>query len=61
MKTLSNEWMIWFWNTYNMALMLVPSVAAFILKLVALFNPRIPSDKVIDLIKEYWPKGKGWE
>jgi len=56
MTFLSNDWMVWLWNTYSMVILCVPSAVAFILKMVALWNPNIPSDKVIDLLKEYWPK-----
>jgi len=58
MDFLSNDWMSWVFSTYSLAIMAVPSVVAFILKLIALFNPAVQSDKIIDLIKEYWPKGK---
>jgi len=58
MDFLTNNWMSWFFSTYSIAIMGAPSVMAFILKLLAMFNPRIPSDKIIDLIKEYWPKDK---
>ena len=55
---LSNDWMVWFWQTYSIVITVVPSAVAFLLKLIALWNPNIQSDKVIDLMKEYWPKGK---
>ena len=58
MEFLSNNWMSWFFSTYSIVIMAAPSVIAFTLKLVAMFNPSVPSDKIIDLIKEYWPKGK---
>jgi len=54
----SNEWMKWVWDNYSIAIIVFPSVVAFGLKLMAVFNPRIPSDRIIDLFKQYWPKGK---
>jgi len=58
MNFLSNDWVTWFWNTYSMAIVAVPSVIGFALKLVAIFNPNVKSDQVSDLINQYWPKGK---
>lgn len=54
---LSNDWCIWAWNTYSMAILAVPSIVTFIMKLVAIIHPDVPSDKVIDLVKQYWPGG----
>jgi len=51
----SNDWCIWFWNTYSMAILAVPSGVAFLLKLIAIYHPDVQSDKVIDLVKQYWP------
>ena len=55
MRVLSNEWVIWLWNTYSMAILAVPSVVTFGAKLLAIFHPDIPSDKITDLVKQYWP------
>jgi hypothetical protein len=54
----SNAWWQWVWDTYNYSILGFPIVISFILKLMAIFIPTIPSGKIIDLIKEYWPKGK---
>ena len=58
MIPLSNDWITWIWTTFSMVIVAVPSLVIFTLKLVAIFHPNIPTDKVIDLFKEYWPKGK---
>lgn len=52
----SNNWWTWVWNTYNMSILGFPIAIGFVLKLLAVFNPNIPSDQVIDVFKQYWPK-----
>ncbi len=58
MMILSNEWWTWVWATYNYSILGFPVVISFVLKLIAVFNPNVPSDKIIELINVYWPKGK---
>ncbi len=53
----SNDWCVWAWSQYSVAILAVPSLVAFALKLVAIFHPDVPSDKINDLIKTYWPGG----
>jgi len=55
---LSNEWMKWVWDNFSIAIVAFPTVVTFGLKLVAIFHPSIPSDKIIDVFKQFWPKGK---
>ena len=55
MRFLSNDWLIWFYNTYSIAIIALPVMIIFILKLISIVNPKIHTDKVVDLIKEYWP------
>ena len=59
MAFLSNDWWSWFLSNYSMTLAAIPTVIAFSLKLVAIFHPKVPSDKILDLIQSYWPVPKG--
>lgn len=52
---LTNDWVIWFYNNYSMAIVGVPAVIVFLLKLVAIIRPTVPTNKIIDLIKDSWP------
>jgi len=54
----SNDWWTAVWNTYNMSILGFPLLIAFIVKLLAIFNPNIPSDQIIDVFKQYWPQKK---
>jgi hypothetical protein len=54
----SNPWWQYVWDTYNYSILGFPVLIIFFLKLIAIYIPTIKSDKVIDLINEYWPKGK---
>lgn len=58
MMIFSNDWINWLWNNFSMVIVAFPSIIAFGLKLIAIFHPKIPSDKIIDLFKQYWPKEK---
>lgn len=55
MWIISNEGLIWTYNNYSILITALPVVIIFILKLVAIINPRVHTDKIIDLVKEYWP------
>lgn len=57
-NVLNNAWWVWFWNNYSMSILGIPTAITFILKGVAIFHPGIPTDKVRDLFKEFWPTGK---
>ncbi len=52
----TNEWIAWVFNTYSIAIIAFPSIIIFLLKVIAIYNPNIKSDKIIELIKEFWPK-----
>ena len=58
MHVLSNDWWTWVWANYNMTILGVPTALSFLLKLIAIFHPNVTSNKVMDLIADYWPKGK---
>lgn len=58
MWIISNEGLVWLYNNYSMVIMALPVMIIFILKLMAIINPNIHTDKVIDLVKEYWPVAK---
>jgi hypothetical protein len=55
---LSNDWINWFWSTYSIFVgVILPAALTFVLKLMAILKPTVQSDKIIDLLKEYWPGG----
>ena len=54
----SDTWWVWVWNNFSMSILGFPVLIAFILKLIAIYIPTVKGDKIIDLISEYWPKGK---
>lgn len=53
---LDNDWFNWFLSNFSIAIATVPIVVGFALKLAAIFHPGVPSDKIIDLMREYWRK-----
>lgn len=55
---LNNAWWSWFWSEYSMTVIAVPTVVAFVLKLIAIYHPGIKSDQIIDVFKTYWPVKK---
>jgi hypothetical protein len=54
----TNDGIANFFSTYSILLGLLPMVVTFVLKLVAIFSPKVPSDKIIELIQGYWPEKK---
>ena len=58
MTILSNDWWAFVWNTYSMTIVGIPTAITFALKLWAIFNPNVPTDKITGLFKEYWPTDK---
>lgn len=49
-----NNWFNWFLSNFSIAIASVPIISGFLLKLLAIFNPNVPSDKIIDLVNHYW-------
>jgi hypothetical protein len=47
----TNVWMLNIWNNYSIFMLCIFSAIVFILKLIAIFNPNIPSDAIIDLMR----------
>jgi len=58
MLFLSNDWMVWFWREYSVAIIAFPTIISFLFKLVAIYHPKVQSNKVVELIEQYWPKKK---
>lgn len=55
---LSDTWWQWFYNSYSMSIIGFPLLAGFLLKLLAIIKPSIPTGKILDLLTEYWPTDK---
>lgn len=51
-----NNWINWFMSNYSGALAIAPLIAGFMLKLIAIWHPEVPSDKICDLIEKTWRK-----
>jgi NADH:ubiquinone oxidoreductase subunit 2 (subunit N) len=55
---LSDYWWQWVYNSYSMSIVGIPLVVGFILKLIAIIKPSVPTGAILDLFAEYWPSGK---
>jgi hypothetical protein len=53
---LNNNWWAWFWTNYSMTVIAVPTVVAFVLKLIAIYNPNIKSNEINEVFEKYWIK-----
>ena len=57
---LSNTWCDWFWATFSTVITLVmlkiPGVAIIALKALAIMDPNIPSNAMVDFIQKYRPQ-----
>jgi len=47
---LSNDWINMVASKYSMAIAAVPAIVTAILKVVAMLNPNVPTDKIRDLL-----------
>jgi len=53
---LSDTWWQYVWRSYSMSILGFPLIVGFILKLIAIIKPSIPTGAILDLFAEYWPK-----
>jgi len=53
---LNNNWWAWFWTNYSMTVIAIPTVVAFVLKLIAIYNPNIKSNEINEVFEKYWIK-----
>ncbi len=53
---LNNNWWAWFWTNYSMTVIAIPTVVAFILKLIAIYNPNIKTNEIAEVFEKYWVK-----
>lgn len=53
MMIFDNNWFRYVAENYSIAIALVPTVVAFLVKLAAVYHPNVPSDKILDLIREF--------
>jgi len=49
---LDNAWWQWFLFTYTMTLLAVLGAVVFMLRIAAILNPNVPTNKIVDLLKE---------
>lgn len=47
----SNDWLNWFFSTYGFFVAWVSSIVGAILKIIAIRNPNVPTNGIMDLIK----------
>ena len=55
MYLFSNDWVKWFWDTYTVTIVAVPSIIIGILKIIAILVPSAKTDKIRELF-ELWSK-----
>lgn len=51
---LSNTWMMEVLSNYSMVIAAIPTAIGAILKVIAILNPNVPTDKIRDLLT--WKK-----
>jgi hypothetical protein len=56
MYFLSDEWWKWVITNYGYTIAAIPIVITVILKLVAIWNPNAPTDKVREVLGLLWKK-----
>lgn len=59
---LNEAWWTWFLGNYKTTAAVAFGVLVFLLKLVAVVHPGVPTDRVVDLLRDSWPiKAKAGE
>jgi len=53
----TNDWFAWVMSTYSQFWIFAPGIIVFILKLIAVLKPNVPSNKIVDLIQGFFKKG----
>lgn len=53
---LTDQWWMWVITNYGVTIAAVPTALTVILKLVAIWNPNAPTDKVREIIGLLWKK-----
>lgn len=56
MLILSDEWWKWVISNYGYTIAAIPIVITVILKLIAIWNPNAPTDKVREVLGLLWKK-----
>jgi len=56
MNILSNDWINYFLTHYSILIGAIPYIVYKALKIIAILNPNVPTDKIKDLFapKKYW-------
>lgn len=49
---LSDEWVKWVASNYSLLIVGIPVFLTALVKLLAIIHPNVPSDKILDWIKE---------
>lgn len=55
-RYLSDQWFMFVWHNFSFLMVMIPSIAAAILKIVATRHPNVPSDGIMDLIRVIFTK-----
>jgi uncharacterized protein (UPF0216 family) len=51
----TNSWWAEIASNYTVMIGIISGVICFIVKFLAIIDPKIPSERIIDLFKSYWP------
>lgn len=59
---LDDRWWFWLWDNFSITLLMIPGIAAAVLKMIAKINPQVPTDSILELIKVVFTRpGRGKE
>ncbi|PKN20871.1 MAG: hypothetical protein CVU71_03580 [Deltaproteobacteria bacterium HGW-Deltaproteobacteria-6] len=51
-----DKWWMWVWHNFSFVMLLIPSIAATILKLIAIRHPEVPTDTIMELFRKICAK-----
>lgn len=53
---LDDQWWMFIWHNFSFMMVIIPSLLASVVKLIAKIHPDVPSNEIIDLIKTVFTK-----
>jgi hypothetical protein len=55
MDAFTNQWWALIASNYTVTIGIIGAIVCFSVNFLAIIDPKIPSNKIIDLFKSYWP------
>lgn len=55
-RYLSDQWWMWVWHNFSFTMIMIPGIAAAVLKIIAVRHPNVPCDGIMELFRVIFTK-----